>query len=103
MDEPTFRSITAENGEGVTYHCGCPCTPTAVPAADGKAGFEHCCCGKVHFAGSDAGKALESYLAERKATRKREPDYRRGSALIHLAAGATAVAWAFPIESSSGN
>ena len=29
MPQPVFRPIENEDGEGVTYHRGCPCTPTA--------------------------------------------------------------------------
>ena len=98
MDEPVFRSITSEAGEeGVTYACGCPCTPTAIPSINGP-GSEHCCCGKVHFAGTGAEAALTSYLAERKAKQKREPDYLRGAGVVPLAGAITEVAWAFPIE-----
>lgn len=92
MADPDFRIITTDKGEGVTYTCGCPCVPTAVPA-DGAPGFEHCCCGKVHFAGAGAEPALAAYLAGR-ADRKREPRYTRGLATV----GAIEVAWAFPEE-----
>jgi len=98
MNAPEFRSIVSEKGEGVTYDCGCSCTPTAVPAVDGTAGSEHCCCGKVHFVGTDASAALEAYLSDRKATRKREPNYVRGIAQVELVGGPTMVAWAFPVE-----
>ena len=94
---PDFRTITNENGEGVTYTCGCPCTPTAAPGASGP-GFEHCCCGKVHFVGDGAASALDAYLADRKANRKREPDYELGTVTVDLAGRGTEVAWAFPIR-----
>ena len=98
MPDPQFRTIETENGEGVTYDCGCPCTPTAVPAADGAAGSEHCCCGKVHFAGANAGSALSLYLAERKAKRKREPEYETGASEVSVSGRPVEVAWAFPIR-----
>lgn len=94
---PEFRIITTDRGEGVTYTCGCPCTPTAVPSAD-RPGSEHCCCGKVHFAGAGAATALDRYLADRKATRKREPEYERGMGSVVLAGSPVEVAWAFPIQ-----
>ncbi len=75
MGHPEFVIVATPEGQGVTYSCGCPCQPTARPAVDGSAGHEHCCCGKVHFVGADAGSALALYLEERKARRKREPDY----------------------------
>ena len=97
MSQTDFRVIATEKGEGVTYTCGCPCVPTAAPGADGAPGFEHCCCGKVHFVGKGADLALTGYLAERKAKRKREPDYTRGTTIVALAGAATPVAWAFPV------
>lgn len=98
MSKPDFSVVATETGEGVTYTCGCPCHPTAAPATDGSPDFEHCCCGKVHFVGTGAEAALTTYLAGRKAQRKREPDYTRGVATVALGGRATPVAWAFPIE-----
>ena len=95
---PAFRAVTTDKGEGVTYVCGCPCVPAAVPAGDGAPGFEHCCCGKVHFAGRGASAALAGYLAERKKRRKREPDYDTGATTVSLGGGPVEVAWAFPKE-----
>ncbi|MGK2966214.1 MAG: hypothetical protein ACSLFM_11510 [Tepidiformaceae bacterium] len=97
MFAPDFRAIQTGTGEGITYTCGCPCTPTAVPT-DATAGSEHCCCGKVHFAGRGAELALTDYLEERSRTRKREPADSRGVAVAQLAAGPVDVAWAFSIE-----
>ena len=97
MSAPEFTAITKDGREGVTYSCGCPCEPTAAPGAEGP-GMEHCCCGKVHFVGAGAADALSVYLADRAATRKREPQYERGTTTVALAAGPTEVAWAFPIE-----
>lgn len=98
MALPDFRVISTGDGEGVTYTCGCPCVPTARPAGDGTPGHEHCCCGKVHFVGNDARGALDGYLAERKAKRKREPDYEVGATSIVLDGAPREVAWAFPKE-----
>jgi hypothetical protein len=98
MDEPVFRLVEGERGLGVTYDCGCPCVPTAAPSPEGQAGFEYCCCGKVHFAGPGAESALTAYLAERASRRKREPRYVRGSGTVDSASGAIAVAWAFPAD-----
>lgn len=96
---PEFKVVTNEGAEGVTYVCGCPCTPTAAPQAEGP-GMEHCCCGKVHFVGAGASNALASYLEQRAATRKREPQYERGATTLTLSSGPTEVAWAFPIEAN---
>ena len=98
MANPDFRVILSDGAEGVTYTCGCPCVPTARPADDGAPGFEHCCCGKVHFVGEGARSALEAYLADRKATRKREPEYDLGATSIALGGREREVAWAFPRE-----
>lgn len=95
MSTPDFQVV--ESG-GITYTCGCPCEPTASPAADGAPGHEHCCCGKVHFVGEGAASAMKAYLAERKAKRRREPDYTIGETRVATASGAIEVAWAFPIE-----
>ncbi|MBI2765926.1 MAG: hypothetical protein HYX53_08460 [Chloroflexi bacterium] len=65
---------------------------------DGQPGFEHCCCGKVHFAGPGADPAMTAYLAERAARRKREPRYVRGSGSLQTASGPVEIAWAFPAE-----
>lgn len=96
MPEPDFRVIATDAGEGITYTCGCPCVPTAAPSEAGP-GHEHCCCGKVHFVGSGAAAALDTYLAERKATKKREPDYTRGATTVSMAGAPVEVAWAFPV------
>ena len=96
--EPVFRTIDTVGGVGVTYECGCPCTPTAVPPPDGSPGFEHCCCGKVHFAGTDAESALTTYLTDRAARRKHEPLYTRGTGHVNAESGGIRVAWAFPTE-----
>ena len=34
MATPDFHVIQTEDGEGVTYTCGCDCTPTARPGAE---------------------------------------------------------------------
>lgn len=98
MPVPDFRVIATDEGEGVTYTCGCPCAPTARPGADGAPGFEHCCCGKVHFVGEGAQAALTGYLAERKTTKKREPDYETGAIRLVVGGAEREVAWAFPQE-----
>ncbi|GAB4336929.1 MAG: hypothetical protein Kow0010_24960 [Dehalococcoidia bacterium] len=98
MTTPDFRTVSAGEGVGITYTCGCPCVPTAVPAADGTPGFEHCCCGKVHFAGAGAAAALARYLTERRQKRTHEPEYVTGSTTALLDGRDVEVAWAFPVE-----
>ncbi len=97
MELPQFRLVDDERGTGVTYECGCPCQPTAYPDEENP-GFEHCCCGKVHFAGPGAADAFTGYLADRAARRKREPRYQRGRDSIEAAGVAIEVAWAFPAD-----
>ena len=97
MEAPKFITIETADGEGVTYSCGCAGKPTARPAADGSAGHEHCCCGKVHFVGAGAPAALAVYLELRKAQRNKEPDYEVGQTDVMLAGAAVPVAWAFPV------
>lgn len=97
MNQPEFTVVLTPDGEGVTYSCGCPCAPTARPTDDGSSGHEHCCCGKVHFVGVNAVPDLKAYLASRKTTRKREPDYDFGEATVLLGGTEIPVAWAFPL------
>lgn len=53
----------------VAYVCVCGCRPTARIESE-SAGFasEHCCCGRVHFAGVEPESELRSYMAERAKT-----------------------------------
>ena len=51
----------------VRYDCACGCKPQArYQRGTDEANHEHCCCGQVHFVGSEAGARLEQYLAERR-------------------------------------
>jgi hypothetical protein len=51
----------------VTYACDCGCKPEArYERGSDEAGHEHCCCGKVHFAGPNAERELRDYLAARR-------------------------------------
>lgn len=48
------------------YDCACGCKPRArYEKGTSEAGHEHCCCGNVHFVGSDATQKLQAYLADR--------------------------------------
>lgn len=63
-----FQVREREGRALVSYACLCGCKPTAmVSVAQGAPGSEHCCCGRVHFAGPDAAGALQRYLTERRA------------------------------------
>lgn len=53
----------------VSYSCDCGCKPEARYAKGAtESGQEHCCCGKVHFAGPNAEQELGEYLAGRRAS-----------------------------------
>jgi len=69
----TFRAVDDPSGEGkfvdVEYQCVCGCTPGARVEADSAvAGSEHCCCGRVHFAGTNAEDQIRAYMAQRAET-----------------------------------
>ena len=69
----SFTAADDPSGEGkfvdVEYQCVCGCTPGARVVTDSaEAGSEHCCCGRVHFAGVDPERQLRSYMAERAKT-----------------------------------
>ena len=51
----------------VSYECDCGCRPMAhYYEGSAEAAHEHCCCGKVHFAGPQAKVQLEEYLVQRR-------------------------------------
>jgi YHS domain-containing protein len=53
----------------VEYQCPCGCRPGArYELGSEKAGSEHCCCGRVHFAGESAEEQLRAYMDERAKT-----------------------------------
>ena len=69
----SFSASDDPSGEGkfveVVYQCVCGCRPTArIEAGSGEFGREHCCCGRVHFAGAEPERQLRSYMAERAKT-----------------------------------
>ena len=66
---PVFTSRKFRDHAVVAYECDCGCKPMAhVYQGSAEAGHEHCCCGKVHFAGSAEPMAhLQTYLAQRRA------------------------------------
>lgn len=69
--ELEFTVRVLRDGEtcAVRYVCECGCKPQArFKRGASEPGHEHCCCGIVHFAGPSARAALESYLADRRAT-----------------------------------
>lgn len=53
----------------VEYQCPCGCRPGArYQLGSEKTGSEHCCCGRVHFAGEGAEEQLRAYMNERAKT-----------------------------------
>lgn len=53
----------------VEYQCPCGCRPGArYQLGSDKAGSEHCCCGRVHFAGEGAEEQLRAYMDQRAKT-----------------------------------
>lgn len=69
----SFTAVEDPSGEGkfvdVEYQCVCGCRPGArVVTGSTEAASEHCCCGRVHFAGDDGERQLRSYMAERART-----------------------------------
>ncbi len=62
-----FKVKGSKEQMAVTYSCDCGCTPSAdYRQGSGEAGHEHCCCGKVHFAGHGAVEQMEAYLTDRR-------------------------------------
>lgn len=50
------------------YDCSCGCKPNAeYKKGSEDVGYEHCCCGNVHFLGPNARQRLEEYLGARRA------------------------------------
>lgn len=63
--EPKNKPDIAE----VRYECVCGCKPRArYERGTNESGYEHCCCGRVHFVGDKAVEQMETYLAERSGT-----------------------------------
>jgi hypothetical protein len=49
----------------VRYDCQCGCKPRArYQRGSDEAVHEQCCCGRVHFVGTDALQKLETYVQE---------------------------------------
>jgi|APSaa5957512535_1039671.scaffolds.fasta_scaffold26973_2 YHS domain-containing protein len=69
----SFTATDDPSGDGefvdVAYVCVCGCRPGArVVTGSGESASEHCCCGRVHFAGEGAERALREYMTERAKT-----------------------------------
>ena len=53
----------------VEYACACGCRPGArYTLGSDESGWEHCCCGRVHFAGEQAEPQIRAYMAQRAET-----------------------------------
>ncbi|GEM_PF-914540 len=67
--ELKFKARKTESNDemSITYSCDCGCQPEArYKKGTSQSGHEHCCCGKVHFAGPHAEQELDAYLADRR-------------------------------------
>lgn len=62
------REMTSKPGTVyVRYDCACGCKPGVEHSRESaEAGYEHCCCGNVHFVGPEARRRLEDYLSNRR-------------------------------------
>ena len=96
---PVFTARKFKDHAVVAYECACGCTPMAhVYQGSAEAGHEHCCCGRVHFAGIEPMPQMEAYLAQRRIEGLDEGlSYAFGDAEVQAPWGGTlAVAYALP-------
>jgi hypothetical protein len=91
MEAPQFRVIEHDRIAGVTYECGCPCEPTARQRRTRRLRAL-----LLPARSTSSATRLRTYLAERKASRTREPEYEVGTAIVELSGPFVPVAWAFP-------
>ena len=57
----------------VGYSCICGCTPGVRYQIDSdESGWEHCCCGRVYFAGNKSVEQIELYMKDRAQTKMDE-------------------------------
>ena len=81
------------------YECACGCKPRArYERGSGEAGYEHCCCCRVHFVGDEAMRQLEAYLAGRRATGEDARRYTLDQYQVAAPWGAVPVAFGTPDE-----
>lgn len=70
--EWNFELVVPEGASNIVqaeYACVCGCHPVAkYEIGSETAGSEHCCCGRVHFAGANAEEQLHAYMDERAKT-----------------------------------
>jgi YHS domain-containing protein len=74
-DNPSKLEFTVDISEKdsnivyVEYMCPCGCEPGARYELESEtSGWEHCCCGRVHFAGKNSKTEIVEYLEERAKT-----------------------------------
>ncbi len=102
---PTFTARRFKDHAVVSYQCVCGCTPMAHVYQDSaEAGHEHCCCGRVHFAGVEAMPQMEAYLARRRVEGLDDSlTYTFGDAEVQAPWGGTlAIAYALPHAEDHG-
>ena len=83
----------------VRYDCVCGCKPRArYERGTDEAGYEHCCCGRVHFVGDHATEQLEAYLEERRISGEDTRQYALNQYEVVAQWGAVPVAFGTPDE-----
>lgn len=97
-----FKAKKTGNKEevAVVNSCDCGCTPQArVVRGAAEPGHEHCCCGKVHFAGANAERRPTEYLADRRRAGQDEGiTYQTGRESVKAPWGETVpIAFALPV------
>ncbi|MBI2166077.1 MAG: hypothetical protein HYU29_06720 [Chloroflexi bacterium] len=81
----------------VRYDCACGCKPRArFERGSSQAGFEHCCCGRVHFVGDEAVPQLEVYLRDRRTSGKDSRSYALSQYQVTAPWGPVPVAFGTP-------
>ena len=81
----------------VRYDCVCGCKPRArYQSGSNDAGYEHCCCGRVHFVGDSATQELESYLNSRHANGEDTREYTLNQYQVTAPWGAVTIAFGTP-------
>ncbi len=67
--ELIVREMSSKPGTAyVRYDCACGCKPgVEYERGSREAGYEHCCCGIVHFVGPDARIRVDEYISGRTA------------------------------------
>ena len=88
----------------VRYDCDCGCRPRArYQRGSGEAGHDQCCCGRVHFVGTDAQGRLEAYLQEQGASGEAQGSITPSAAKRSPLPGARQWPWPLACPTSSAS